>query len=114
MFSDDEVLDYGSTSTPCGARRPLWKNIQNEGVSENSVPIRQSALPESDEIKPPFRYFENFFDTELLDHIVHESNLFSVQKDPIKLVQLNKDDLEKYLGCCMLMSIIKLPRSRMY
>ena len=58
--SDDEVLDYGSTSTPRGARRSLWKSIQNKVVSYNSVPIWQSALPESDEIRPPFRYFENF------------------------------------------------------
>ena len=57
---------------------PLWKSIQNEGVSDNSVPIWQSALSESDEIRPPCRYFENFFGTELLDHIVYESNLFFV------------------------------------
>ena len=36
--SDDEVLDYGSTSTTRGAWRPLWKSIQNEVVSDNSVP----------------------------------------------------------------------------
>ena len=78
MFSDDEVLDYGSPSTPRGTGKPLWKSIQNEGVFDNSVPIWQSALPESDEIRPPFKYFENFFGAELLDYIVHESNLFSV------------------------------------
>ena len=112
--TDDEVFDYGSTSTPRGVWRPLWKSIQNEIVSDNSVLIWQSALPESDEIRPPFRYFENFSGTKLLDHIVHKSNLFSVQKDPTKPVQLNKDDLETFLGCCQFMSAIKLPRSRMY
>ena len=37
--SDDEVFDYGSTSKPCGVRRPLRKSIPNEGISDNSVPI---------------------------------------------------------------------------
>ena len=50
----------------------------------------------------------------MLDHIVYESNLFFVQKDPTEPAQLNKDDLEKFLGCCMFMSVIKLPRFRMY
>ena len=92
----------------------MWRHIQNDPGADNNFPKWKSALPVSDSIKAPFQYFKYFLDNELLDRIVLETNLYGVQKNSNKPVKLTKSELEKFLGCCMLMSIIKLPRSRMY
>lgn len=112
--SDGEESDNASPPSDPGTRSPAWKNIQVESVPDNQIPIWKSALPDSDGIMTPSDYFNYFFGAGLFDHIVYESNLFSIQKNPGKPLKLNKPDLEKFIGCCMWMSVIKLPRSRMY
>lgn len=118
--SDDEDSATVSPSTDetitpvSRTRAPIWKTIQDESVSGDQIPLWKAALPDSDSISSPSTYFEYFFGAELLDRIVLESNLFSVQKDPAKAAQINKAELEKFIGSCLYMSVIKLPRSRMY
>ena len=46
--------------------------------------------------------------------IVDQGNFFAVQSNPNKLLCLTRHELERFIGCCMFMSIFKLPRSRMY
>lgn len=89
------------TRTPHDPRRkPIWKTIQGENISDSYVPIWKAALPDRDSISSPHTYFEYFFGAELLDRIVYESNLFAVQTNPTKTIQMTRDDLEKFWGCC--------------
>ena len=71
-------------------------------------------MPESADIRNPFQYFQHFFDKELLDHIVELSNLYAVQADPSKPLLLTRLELEQFLGTVLYMTILCLPRSRMY
>ena len=49
-----------------------------------------------------------------MNHIVMQSNLYSVQIDPEKPLELTVDELERFLGVVFFMSIISLPSSRLY
>ena len=61
-------------SNQTASRRIIWKSI---AANANAFlpPSWKSSLPEFADIKNPFQYFQQFFDKELLDHIVEQSNL---------------------------------------
>ena len=65
-------------------------------------------------ILSPIDYFRSFFDNVILDHIVNQSNIYAIQTDPSKPLNLAKYEFEKFLGVVMLMSITVLPRTRYY
>ena len=71
-------------------------------------------MPESADIRNPFQYFQQFFDKELLGHVVEQSNLYAVQADSSKPLLLTRLELEQFLGTVLYMTILRLPRSRMY
>lgn len=75
------------------------------------VPVWQGALPDSDAIGLPIHYFRDFFDADLLDNVVEQSNLYSTQQNPTKLDQ---SELEQFIGAVVYMSVFHLPKSRMY
>nr|CAI5863507.1 unnamed protein product [Callosobruchus analis] len=55
-----------------------------------------------------------FFDEDLLKTIVEQSNLFSVQSAPNHPVCLQETDVKRYIGICVLMSVIHMPNMRSY
>ena len=71
-------------------------------------------MPEADAIKFPIDYFRIFFDDSILEHIVEQSNLFSVQSNINRPLQLTKDELEQFLGIVLYISVYHLPCTRMY
>ena len=82
--------------------------------SAKNVPVWQGALPDSDSIRLPIDYFRQFFDTELLALIVNQSNLYSTQENPNHALKLDQKELEQFIGTVLYMSVIRLPRSRIY
>uniref|UniRef100_A0A3B3SQ04 PiggyBac transposable element-derived protein domain-containing protein n=1 Tax=Paramormyrops kingsleyae TaxID=1676925 RepID=A0A3B3SQ04_9TELE len=62
----------------------------------------------------PVDYFRQFFDTELLRHIVNQSNLYCTQENPNHALTLDQKELEQFIGTVLYMSVIRLPRSRIY
>lgn len=82
--------------------------------SAKEVPVWQAALPEAVAIKLPIQYFRDFFDTELLNSIVEQSNLYCTQNNPNCALKLDRNELEQFIGTAVYMSVLHLPRSRMY
>lgn len=70
--------------------------------------------PPITELDTPLQYFLYFFDDDLLNHIVEEMHKFSIQKDPSKPFLITVNELKKFLGICLIMSIAPLPNIRMY
>ena len=62
----------------------------------------------------PIEYFRNIFTDDLFDIYVEQSNLYSVQKNPNKLLNVNPNELEQWLGLCIHFSISKLPNVIMH
>ena len=62
-------------------------------------------------IHEPTEYFSKFLDQSMLDKIVEELNNYAIQKNPDKLTN---SELEQFIGILYVMSLVKMPSSRMY
>lgn len=97
---------------PTEGEKPRWKKVTGE--SARAMPEWLGALPASTSVQEPIDYFRYFFDNVMLEHIIEQSNLYSVQVDPEKPLQLTLPELEQFIGTVMYMSLIVLPRRRLY
>jgi len=61
----------------------------------------------------PLQYFKQIFDTNIIQNIVYQTNLYSVQKNGTS-INTNTNEIEIFLGIHMVMSIVKMPTMRMY
>ena len=61
----------------------------------------------------PLDYFNKFFPDSLLETVVDQTNLYSVQKS-LKSVDTNVDEMTTLIGMEILMGVIKLPSHRNY
>ncbi|CAF87416.1 unnamed protein product, partial [Tetraodon nigroviridis] len=116
--SDEEhtskPADESSNATTQRKRRKVaWKPVEQQN-SAKEVPVWQDALPDSETIRRPIQYFQDFFEGKLLDKIVEQSNLYYTQQSPNGALRLDRTELEQFLGTVVYMSIFHLPRSRLY
>ena len=65
-------------------------------------------------MKEPIDYFRSFFTDKFLDVLVCQSNLYSAQINPNKLLNVNIKELKQWLGVSIYFSISKLPNTRMH
>ena len=88
-----------------------WKKCNSEEVNAqfNGPPFPDP--PEND--LDPKKYFDMFFNNELIETISEQTNLYSVQISG-KSTQTNIQEVEQFLGIMVLMGIIKYPTYRMY
>ncbi|KAE8741011.1 hypothetical protein FOCC_FOCC013480 [Frankliniella occidentalis] len=93
-FSDDEA--------------DAWR----EGDLEECIrPCKELTCP--DNVKRPIEYFMFYFDDDMLNHIVEQSNIYSMQKDG-KPLELTVQELKTFLGLMIYMGICNLPNMRDY
>lgn len=91
----------------------LWKKKKLRDVPCNFT--GNTVLPaEITILQTPYQYFKYFFNDELFEKITLESVRFSASKNPAKPLDLTKYDIMKYLGICILSSIVSIPNFRMY
>lgn len=114
--SDDEVplANLLITRNTKEKSKPKWTKMD---FNINPSYLPHFDLPTADdepEVGRPIHYFQTYFSSDLLDHIVEQSNLYSVQKDPNKPLQITRSELEIFISTIVYMSIFGLPRHRMY
>ncbi|XP_030009855.1 piggyBac transposable element-derived protein 2-like [Sphaeramia orbicularis] len=95
-------------------RKVVWETVDPSQYSAKHVPTWEASLPESETIRSPIEYFRDFFDAELLDVIVEYSNLYCNHQNPFYDLKFDRNELEQFIGTLVYMSILRLPRSRMY
>uniref|UniRef100_A0A3B1KIQ1 PiggyBac transposable element-derived protein domain-containing protein n=1 Tax=Astyanax mexicanus TaxID=7994 RepID=A0A3B1KIQ1_ASTMX len=61
----------------------------------------------------PIDFFMHLFTQDMINDIVHNTNLYAVQKGKDKLA-LTSEEFKTFLGINMVMSYVRYPRSRMY
>ena len=93
-----DVLKWDQSTTGTIWRTPEW--LQTIDAATN--------------IKAPVEYFRTFFSPDILEHIVEQSNLYSVQKNVNSNLNLNSSELEQFLSSLLAMSLVKLSNSRKY
>uniref|UniRef100_A0A8D0DCP7 PiggyBac transposable element-derived protein domain-containing protein n=1 Tax=Sander lucioperca TaxID=283035 RepID=A0A8D0DCP7_SANLU len=103
----------GKSATTTKRQKVVWKTVK-QNKSAKDIPVWQGALPDADAIRLPIQYFRDFFDSDLLDTIVEQSNLYCTQQNPNGALKLDKNELEQFIGTVVYMSVFHLPRSRMY
>ena len=65
-------------------------------------------------VRSILEYFEDLFDDNMKDLLVEELNRYAVQNDPTKPLKLTVSELEKFIVMLFIMSIVKIPRARLY
>ncbi|KAK2701558.1 hypothetical protein QYM36_019798 [Artemia franciscana] len=70
-------------------------------------------MPHFDEVQTPLDLFRMFITEDILSNIVDQTNLNAMRKKNLAL-KLSLEELRRFLGVQMLMSILKLPAIRMY
>ncbi|XP_028448168.1 piggyBac transposable element-derived protein 2-like isoform X1 [Perca flavescens] len=103
----------GKSATTTKRQKVVWKTVK-QNKSAKDIPVWQGALPDADAIRLPIQYFRDFVDSDLLDTIVEQSNLYCTQQNPNGALKLDKNELEQFIGTVVYMSVFHLPRSRMY
>ena len=68
--------------------------------------------PPAEELTP-LQYFKLFFKDEILNAIVENTNLYSVQKSGTS-INTNKDEISSFIGIHILMGIVQLPNYKAY
>ena len=116
FYSEEDVVhddNFITVPSQSQQRKPIWRVIHGSSTSR-SRPQWLGIMPQVDSIQTPTQYFRHFFDSYIMNHIVMQSNLYAVQIDPEKPLQLTVVELERFLGVVFFMSIISLPNSRLY
>ncbi|KAM4724785.1 uncharacterized protein FYW61_013082 [Anableps anableps] len=106
-----------SASTETRSWRKLpWETVQPQN-SAKDIPTWRGSLPGADETREPIQYFRDFFDTDLLNTIVQQSNLYFTQESKHNRysgLKLDRNELEQFIGTLVYMSVVHLPTSGMY
>nr|XP_047132645.1 piggyBac transposable element-derived protein 3-like [Hydra vulgaris] len=98
-------------------RNLIWKIKKDDDVQQINLPFQNSEDKEDDNngiSDEPISYVRRFLTDELLQKIVDESNKYASQINIENMLRLEKDELEQFIGILYLMSIVKLPSTRMY
>lgn len=115
--SDDETLAEiaRKLSKEKDTKNILWKK-KNLVIDENATSFRGNAQLPSEimELSTPYSFFKYFFTDQLITYIVEQSNLFSIQVDPSKPANITENELRRYLGVCLYMSVVHMPNLRSY
>ena len=91
--------------------RSPWRKRSNYVIDTNFC--GPPFPPPPDPVLTPYQYFKQLFDDNLIDIIVENTNLYSMQETGTS-INVSNDDIEIFLGILITMGGIKLPTQRMY
>lgn len=118
----DSGVDEAAQNTPVtlnrqnrAAARDLQRNWARSSCENSEIPefMNEDSF-EPFELHSPLHYFLQFFDTAIFNIIVEQSNLYALQKDINKPLNLDHQELKKWIGLVICFSISKLPNTRMH
>lgn len=116
-IEDVDVIDKQESQGPKRKKRKsnyIWNAVARNQLSKDSPTFLEATIDEDDEILSPVNYFRKFFSCEFLDEIVHQCNIYAVQKNPNKPFNLTKDELEQWMGISMKMSLTRISDTRQH
>ena len=122
MYVHDDENRFSEEDDPSSNMPPRKKHkrdgtpwrIVNEKHSQKEMPKWKGDLPNPDCVREPINYFRDFFDNEILEHIVEQSNIYAIQRNPNKPLNLDRNELEQFIGTLFVMSLTKITNTRLY
>ncbi|XP_050959103.1 piggyBac transposable element-derived protein 2 [Labeo rohita] len=90
-------------SGPHNGTRKIWKH---EDIEEFQV--TESRFEPPVVVQSPFQYFKMLFTDEMIQHVAHQTNLYSAQElgDPIKT---SPEEIEDFLAMLLFMGVFNFP-----
>ncbi|PSN38182.1 hypothetical protein C0J52_15046 [Blattella germanica] len=98
-------------------RKPViqWNEENLVKTADETKFTGDTTLPQEIlHIDTPVEYFRYFFTNEVIQYIVGQTNLYSIQCRPNKSVGVSHSEIEQFIGTSLFMSIIQLPATRHY
>ena len=90
----------------------IWKHVA--GTQNNETSFSEPLFDKEIQIQEPLEYFNSFISHDLKNLIVIQSNLYSLQKDVTKPLNMSVAEFEQWLGLCMYFSISKIFNIRLH
>lgn len=100
--SDDDEIDW---------KKVDWTQVPNVANFDN-VPLRASVCPPGSppgNIRP-IDYFSQFFDNDIIELIVTQSNIYGAQQQSRNWEPVSVEEIKAFLGITVLMGLKPLPR----
>ena len=113
---DKEVTDNISSSFNQKKKRNnfLWKNKENIVYNLEKFESNRFAFSDIENLDSPSDLFNYFIDDQILQEIVFQSNLYAMQNNINKPLDLSVAELRRWIGLLFYFSIAPLPQTRMH
>uniref|UniRef100_A0A671TTC3 PiggyBac transposable element-derived protein domain-containing protein n=1 Tax=Sparus aurata TaxID=8175 RepID=A0A671TTC3_SPAAU len=69
------------------------------------VPQWRGSLPEPSDTTEPVDYFRHLFHIEIIEEVVRQTNLYALQRDVSRPLNVTVAEMEQFIGVCFYMSI---------
>lgn len=107
---NQSFINYSNTT-----RNLIWKNQNMELVDEAFIFRGVTDYPKDIlDLETPFQFFNYFFNQDLLQILVHESNKYATQINPNFSDPITELELRKFIGILIYMSVYHYPNVRSY
>ncbi|XP_039275920.1 piggyBac transposable element-derived protein 3-like [Nilaparvata lugens] len=110
LDNNEGLIEVGGETASSYNPVPRWRKPRDFRFPEKLCEV-QITPPE--EMKTPKQYFDMFIDSEIIENLVVQTNLYSVQKSGAS-INTNRAEIEQFLGINLLSSIVRMPSYRMY
>lgn len=120
--NDDNCVDKAipknrrCTTSRTALRNSIIWNKQSFEMNEDRTTFHGNDQFSSEILKldSPYKFFSYFITNSLIDKIVEQTNLYSIQQDVNKPVNVNMLEIKKFIGILIYMSVYKYPNVRSY
>lgn len=128
--SDDDFEDpivitidvsQSTVATPlqrANPRKSVWKKVQpgTDVPQEPDFTLDQSDSETQGEdcLESPITYFRKLLDDPIISLLIGQSNIYSVQKDTARPLNLSKEEFDVWLGLSLMFSLSKISNTRMH
>jgi len=91
----------------------VWSNVPAQ-MTRPIFPWKGDSAENLNFPDPAISYFKRLVDNSMISDIANQTNLHSTQKDPHKLIDVSKSEIEQFISTLLFMSIYGLPCTEMY
>ena len=107
---EHEAINNEQKKTNNKQRRTYrWRNREPPVVNDTFSGQAFSLPPESFHELTPMWYFKQFWDEDMMNNLVEQTNLYSVQKTGTT-VETTLEEMEQLIGIQMKMALVKMPK----
>ena len=95
---------------------PIWKAGHLPPYLNETFPFQGNTNLSTciNELETPADFFNFFFNDDLMNFLVDQSNLYALQVDINKPAGITRNEVDQFIGMVIYMSLVQLPSSRLY